>query len=81
MRHPKFEWLNNAIVKLVEDFGLAGFETLAVEDKRRCCRPLIVPVVTLSAAQKEQMIPCGRLPCGRVWGRWIPRMSKKGGST
>lgn len=34
MRHPKFEGLNNAIVELVEDFGLVGFETLAVEDKR-----------------------------------------------
>ena len=34
MRHPKFEGLNNAVVDLVEDFGLGGFETLAVEDKR-----------------------------------------------
>ena len=34
MRHPKFEGLNNAVVELVEDFGLVGFETLAVEDKR-----------------------------------------------
>lgn len=34
MRHPKFEGLNNAVVDLVEDFGLVGFETLAVEDKR-----------------------------------------------
>lgn len=34
MRHPKFESLNNAVVELVEDFGLVGFETLAVEDKR-----------------------------------------------
>ena len=34
MRHPKFEGLNNAVVDLVEDFGLSGFETLAVEDKR-----------------------------------------------
>ncbi len=34
MRHPKFEGLNNAVVDLVEDFALVGFETLAVEDKR-----------------------------------------------
>ncbi|KAF6222548.1 hypothetical protein HO173_013357 [Letharia columbiana] len=34
MRHPKFEGLNNAVVELVEDFGLVGFETLAVEDKK-----------------------------------------------
>lgn len=34
MRHPKFEGLNNAVIDLVEDFGLVGFETLAVEDKR-----------------------------------------------
>ena len=34
MRHPKFEGLNNAFVEMVEDFGLVGFETLAVEDKR-----------------------------------------------
>jgi ketosteroid isomerase-like protein len=34
MRHPKFEGLNNAVVDLVEEFGLVGFETLAVEDKR-----------------------------------------------
>ncbi|CAF9917912.1 hypothetical protein IMSHALPRED_003781 [Imshaugia aleurites] len=34
MRHPKFEGLNNAVVQLVEDFGLVGFETLAVEDKK-----------------------------------------------
>ncbi len=33
-RHPKFEGLNNAIIELVEDFGLVSFETLAVEDKR-----------------------------------------------
>ena len=34
MQHPKFEGLHNAIVELVEDFGLVAFETLAVEDKR-----------------------------------------------
>ncbi|KAL2044372.1 hypothetical protein N7G274_003077 [Stereocaulon virgatum] len=34
MQHAKFEGLNNAVVDLVEDFGLLGFETLAVEDKR-----------------------------------------------
>ncbi|CAF9943804.1 MAG: hypothetical protein ALECFALPRED_001369 [Alectoria fallacina] len=34
MRHPKFQGLNNAVVELVEDFGLVGFETLAVEDKK-----------------------------------------------
>ena len=30
----KFEALNEAIVRLVEDFGLVGYETLAVEDKK-----------------------------------------------
>jgi hypothetical protein len=30
----KFKGLNEAIVQLVEDFGLVSFETLAVEDKR-----------------------------------------------
>ncbi|KAL2419497.1 GPN-loop GTPase 2 [Exophiala dermatitidis] len=30
----KFTALNEAIVNLVEDFGLVGFETLAVEDKK-----------------------------------------------
>jgi hypothetical protein len=34
MRGSKFEGLNRAIVELVESFGLVGFETLAVEDKR-----------------------------------------------
>ncbi|TAQ87551.1 hypothetical protein B7494_g4115 [Chlorociboria aeruginascens] len=34
MRGSKFEGLNTAIVELVESFGLVGFETLAVEDKR-----------------------------------------------
>lgn len=34
MRHPRFEGLNNAVIELVEDFGLVGFETLAVEDKK-----------------------------------------------
>lgn len=33
-RHPKFEGLNNAIIELIENFGLVGFETLAVEDKK-----------------------------------------------
>ncbi len=32
--NPKFEKLNTAIIELVEDFGLVGFETLAVEDKK-----------------------------------------------
>lgn len=30
----KFHALNEAIISLVEDFGMVGFETLAVEDKR-----------------------------------------------
>lgn len=30
----KFEALNQAIVELIEDFSLVGFETLAVEDKK-----------------------------------------------
>ncbi len=30
----KFAGLNNAVVELVESFGLVGYETLAVEDKR-----------------------------------------------
>lgn len=34
MRGSKFEGLNTAIIELVESFGLVGFETLAVEDKR-----------------------------------------------
>jgi hypothetical protein len=34
LRSPKFEGLNTAIVELVEEFGLVGFETLAVEDKK-----------------------------------------------
>lgn len=34
MRGSKFEGLNTAIVDLVESFGLVGFETLAVEDKK-----------------------------------------------
>lgn len=34
MRGSKFEGLNTAIVELVESFGLVGFETLAVEDKK-----------------------------------------------
>ncbi len=34
MSGSKFEGLNKAIVQLVEDFGLVGFETLAVEDKK-----------------------------------------------
>ncbi len=34
LQNAKFEGLNRAIVELVEDFGLVGFETLAVEDKK-----------------------------------------------
>jgi hypothetical protein len=34
LRGSKFEGLNTAIVELVESFGLVGFETLAVENKR-----------------------------------------------
>lgn len=30
----KFQALNEAIVEMVEEFGLVGYETLAVEDKR-----------------------------------------------
>lgn len=33
-RTGKFSALNEAIVRLVEEFGLVGFETLAVEDKK-----------------------------------------------
>ena len=33
-RHPRSEGLNKAIIELIEDFGLVGFETLAVEDKK-----------------------------------------------
>jgi hypothetical protein len=32
--HDKFGALNNAIIDLIEEFGLVGFETLAVEDKK-----------------------------------------------
>jgi len=34
MQSAKFAGLNTAIVELVESFGLVGFETLAVEDKK-----------------------------------------------
>ncbi|KAL5341176.1 hypothetical protein BJX70DRAFT_359791 [Aspergillus crustosus] len=34
LSHEKFGPLNNAIIDLIEDFGLVGFETLAVEDKK-----------------------------------------------
>ena len=34
LRHPNFQGLNNAVVELIEDFGLVRFETLAVEDKK-----------------------------------------------
>ena len=34
MKHPKFGALNDAVMDLIEDFGLVGFETLAVEDKK-----------------------------------------------
>lgn len=32
--HKKFKALNEKVVDLVQDFGLVGFETLAVEDKK-----------------------------------------------
>ncbi|ODH22786.1 hypothetical protein ACO22_05475 [Paracoccidioides brasiliensis] len=34
LMNSKFDALNLAIVELVQDFGLVGFETLAVEDKK-----------------------------------------------
>ncbi|BCS04251.1 GTPase GPN2 [Aspergillus luchuensis] len=34
LSHEKFGPLNNAIIDLVEEFGLVSFETLAVEDKK-----------------------------------------------
>ncbi|KAH8808948.1 ATP binding protein-like protein [Xylogone sp. PMI_703] len=34
LRSPKFTGLNQAIIELVEGFGLVGFEVLAVEDKK-----------------------------------------------
>ncbi|KAI9798015.1 MAG: hypothetical protein M1835_005018 [Candelina submexicana] len=34
LQNARYEGLNKAIVELVEDFGLVGFETLAVEDKK-----------------------------------------------
>lgn len=34
LAHEKFGPLNNAIVDLIEEFGLVAFETLAVEDKK-----------------------------------------------
>ena len=34
MADSKFEGLNKAIIEMVEDFSLVGFETLAVEDKK-----------------------------------------------
>ena len=33
-RQAKFQALNEAIISLVEEFGLVGYETLAVEDKK-----------------------------------------------
>ena len=32
--HTKFEGLNKAIIEMIEEFSLVGFETLAVEDKK-----------------------------------------------
>ncbi|KAK2746984.1 hypothetical protein FQN57_002556 [Myotisia sp. PD_48] len=34
LANSKFDALNSALVEVVQDFGLVGFETLAVEDKR-----------------------------------------------
>ncbi|KAL2003990.1 hypothetical protein VTN02DRAFT_1053 [Thermoascus thermophilus] len=34
LAHSKFGALNNAIIELVQEFGLVAFETLAVEDKK-----------------------------------------------
>jgi hypothetical protein len=34
LKDTKFDGLNKAIIELVEDFGLVGYETLAVEDKK-----------------------------------------------
>lgn len=34
LSHEKFGPLNNAIIDLIEEFGLVGFETVAVEDKK-----------------------------------------------
>ena len=34
MAQNKFEGLNKAIIEMIEDFSLVGFETLAVEDKK-----------------------------------------------
>lgn len=34
LSHDKFGALNNAIIDLVQEFGLVAFETLAVEDKK-----------------------------------------------
>lgn len=34
LRSEKFKALNEKVVELVQDFGLVGFETLAVEDKK-----------------------------------------------
>lgn len=34
LRSDKFKKLNEKVVDLVQDFGLVGFETLAVEDKK-----------------------------------------------
>lgn len=34
LANSKFDALNRTIVELVQDFGLVGFETLAVEDKK-----------------------------------------------
>lgn len=37
-RMAKFKGLNKAMVELVEEYGMVGFETLAVEVSQRRCR-------------------------------------------
>ena len=36
---PRLKALNTAICEVIEDFGLVGFETLAVEVRFRVARP------------------------------------------
>jgi len=68
---PRYSALNMAICGLIEDFGLVGFETLAVEDKHsmlnltraidRATGYVFVPPATGAGAGAAQ-VPAGALP-------------------
>ena len=84
MQHPKFHGLNNAVIELVEDFGLVSFETLAVEDKKSMMT-LLQAIdraggyafggegandTVWQVAMREGM---GKMEIGDVQERWIDR--------